>query len=321
MLSKFKAGASTMASGAGEDQCRSDCIRECQVRHALSCFPGESTITVRGRGRVQMASLELGDMVLVVRRKLAPAAKGELGEWELRFEPVLAWLHRDPDAFEEMVEVQHSFGQVRMTPDHLLFGRRSHEPTGRPAAVGPMLAKDVKVGDRVLAGPWFDGNLVLPEVHSVRRTRMRGLFAPLVDSGTLLVSGTAASCYAIPGNVSVSPIWHHIMERTDGFAVQDAAHAVFLPLRLASYAGLAGLGAAECRRRSARLGEAEENEEDHEAHAEAPAPLLATSCAMEARKALMKVSEEAQASLMQVAVPGLHPYAWFCLVSISSWLT
>lgn len=281
----------TVASAAtgGETANIQACVRFCQAQFQWHCFPGDSTVTVCGKGRVPLSKLVVGDKVLAIRLARNAAAPGGnllsgCCEEELYFDSVLAWIHRDPLEPMEVVRIQHSFGQVHMSPGHLLFTQ--HEET---KSVVPVLAKHIRPGDRLLA-PWIDGSMSHPEVLATSRCQKIGLFAPLVDGGTILVDGTAASCYAIPRDIAAAPLYRFAATVADGMAVQSAAHAVFLPLRILCHA-------AEAFRRRAPAG-------------------------AEKRIGTRELPEAFKGVHADMSVPhGAHPYAWVLYMLGASLIT
>jgi len=218
------ASAMSMMSGGGQ-QMEASCIRFCRTEFEIQCFPASSTVVVRNQGRIPLSKLRLGDSVLVMQRSGQDAKN-----WSLRFEPVISWLHREPDAQLEVVQVRHTMGEVRLTPDHLLFVRKAGD-----GAVASIVARDISIGDRVLA-PWLDGSLAEPEVIEVSRRKATGAYCPLLPSGALLVDNTAVSCYCIPhalANDSVFAPLLKVLNHTTGMqSSHEAAHALFLPVRL-----------------------------------------------------------------------------------------
>lgn len=212
--------------GPGQDL--EDCEKFCKSEFQVLCFPGSATVLVHSRGRVAMAELRIGDAVLAPA--LQPTtSKRDRPSWCLRFQPVVAFLHREPGGEAEMLSIRHSHGSIELTANHLIFVSRAEHP-GEEGAM-PIFAEEVSVGDRVLA-PWLDGTLIASEVLSIDRCRRRGLFAPLLPSGMVLVDGTVASCYALPTNISGSALFRCVSSVADPMAMQALYHALFLPLRL-----------------------------------------------------------------------------------------
>lgn len=132
-----------------------------------------------------MEELQLGDFVLSVD----PSDGSEL------FSEVVAFLDINPDDVHVFVtlttEDQHV---IKATPDHLLFsmgGSWNHEDeyfSAKPAG-------DVVPEDWVfVVSP---GNIRPSRVVSVEFGTAKGVYAPLTISGTLVVDGILASCYAV----------------------------------------------------------------------------------------------------------------------------
>mmetsp|Transcript_67077 Transcript_67077/g.119363 ORF Transcript_67077/g.119363 Transcript_67077/m.119363 type:complete len:402 (+) Transcript_67077:125-1330(+) len=224
--------ALNMATG-GEQQMMAGCTRFCRLEFELFCFPGDSTVVVRDRGRVPLADIQIGDDVMVMRG--TPAQ----GDVTLTFEPVIAWLHFDPYDTAPVLHFRHSIGKLHTSPGHLVFSRRPGSEGVPSTKMAPILARDIRLGDRLLA-PWIDGTLAEPEVLEIGKVSKKGLYAPLVESGTLLVDGTAVSCYALPTDISENPFYSKVFSHIAGTlgreGIHDAAHTLFLPFRLWSSA-------------------------------------------------------------------------------------
>lgn len=217
-------GMRDLATG-GEHAEIQDCVNFCRTEFEVFCFPGDSAVQVRGRGRVALSELREGDAVLALRPSEQQAAGGA-SAWTLHFDKVLAFLHREPGSEAEFYEICHELGKVRLTGNHLLFAQRAGA-----ASFAPVLARDVCAGDRVLA-PWIDGSLAASTVSSPPRlVRGRGLYAPLLESGTVLVDGTAASCYAMPSDVVRSRAFALVHHVAGTAGIHAVAHALCAPLR------------------------------------------------------------------------------------------
>lgn len=219
-----------LASG-GEQAMMAGCVRFCQMEFQIQCFPATSTVVVRDQGRIPLSSLRMGDHVLVVHRNGSRMnGAGKASDFSLRFEPVISWLHHEPDAKMEVVQVCHALGEVNLSPDHMIFAKK-----GGSGPFVAVLAREVSAGDKVLA-PWIDGSLVEPEVRSVSRHVDIGAYTPLTPSGALLVDGTAVSCYAIPEDLKTNPTYAALLSGLKGVtgreSAHDLAHMLMLPLRI-----------------------------------------------------------------------------------------
>lgn len=223
MSSKFQSAMTAVVDG-DKKKAVAECITFCQHEFALQCFPGDSTVVVRDRGRVALSEVHVGDIVLT-----AGKAKDSQGcaamHWQLCFQPVLTFLHHDPEKESEMVRIQHELGETHLTHRHLIFAKqKAYKDTA-----APIPAEDLCIGDQVFA-PWIDGSLVASQVRTVSRVQKQGLFAPLLDGGMVLVDGTLSSCYAIPLNRTILQLCHRFVGSVDNF--HDAAYLALLPLRL-----------------------------------------------------------------------------------------
>eukprot|EP00928_Gymnodinium_smaydae_P053704 TRINITY_DN3762_c0_g1_i1.p1 TRINITY_DN3762_c0_g1~~TRINITY_DN3762_c0_g1_i1.p1 ORF type:complete len:450 (+),score=69.16 TRINITY_DN3762_c0_g1_i1:53-1351(+) len=176
-----------------------------------ACFPGRAEVRVRGRGRVPLALLDIGDEVLVHHRSLG-----------LVFEPVIGFLHALPSAAGVFLNVRHELGTLRVSRKHLLF-----VVVGQDGRRGGRLAERLKPGDQLLFGG-TDGSST-DAFEPIRQSRVLsldverddigdivtpfGMYAPLLAAGTIIVDDVIASNYA--------HIEHH-----------EAAHTAFFAARV-----------------------------------------------------------------------------------------
>jgi hypothetical protein len=137
------------------------------------CFSAFNTVEVRGRGTVSIDSLRVGDMV-----------KSHQNNNKESFSRVWSFMHKDPDAVTEFIQIQteNSKQPLELSPEHFVF-------VGNKGKV--VSAKDVQEGD-VLGGN---------RVISIQRLTRQGIYAPVTESGEIVVSGVSASCYVdlLPG--------------------------------------------------------------------------------------------------------------------------
>eukprot|EP00929_Paragymnodinium_shiwhaense_P011763 TRINITY_DN1179_c0_g1_i4.p1 TRINITY_DN1179_c0_g1~~TRINITY_DN1179_c0_g1_i4.p1 ORF type:complete len:677 (-),score=107.72 TRINITY_DN1179_c0_g1_i4:300-2240(-) len=164
------------------------------------CFPHSSLVDTQEVGQMPLRSLSMGDKVL------AQQASGELA-----YAPTLGFLHvLDSDQVgASIVVVSHEAGEVRATANHLVFVK------GVEFAREERQLADVQVADCMLAVKGSLSNC--SRVLSVAKAAaVDGLRAPITATGTVVVDGTLASCYADAGGFS----WGH-----------GAVHSAFFGLR------------------------------------------------------------------------------------------
>lgn len=184
------------------------------------CFPSSSSVQLEDGSTLSMSRLAVGDRILSV---------DSAGHFQ--FEPVIGFLHRSPNATAAFWHVETSNKQVlSLTPDHLVFtAARSHSG----AAAASFLAADAsfltaKASFAARLQPNVTSVYVVrgspgppggrPGVSAVTRvttsTLSVGLYAPLTASGTVVVDGVVASCYAaidshVTAHLAVTPLRLH----------------------------------------------------------------------------------------------------------------
>ena len=131
-----------------------------------ACFPAISTVVVRGRGRVRMDQLRVGDDVLV-----APE----------RYSRVHAFTHSDAFAITKFVVIHVATGaNITLSPGHYI----------RVKDEGVIPARQIRIGHVIqLVTGEDDVVLGLSSKHLV------GLYNPQTLTGEIAVDGIVATCY------------------------------------------------------------------------------------------------------------------------------
>ena len=152
------------------------CVTAVEAKFApySQCFSGDSTVIVRGkRSRVELKDLKEGDWVLDVNMK---------------FSRVIGWLHHDQKMSALFIDLVHENGRVFCTPNHLLYCSEAGDYVP---------ASEVKI----LQILYLDGSMTRSRVIKSSNQLGTGVYAPLTTSGSLLVNGIHASCYASPSEL------------------------------------------------------------------------------------------------------------------------
>eukprot|EP00929_Paragymnodinium_shiwhaense_P049177 TRINITY_DN24822_c0_g1_i1.p1 TRINITY_DN24822_c0_g1~~TRINITY_DN24822_c0_g1_i1.p1 ORF type:complete len:393 (-),score=22.66 TRINITY_DN24822_c0_g1_i1:246-1352(-) len=156
------------------NQCQSDvCVAG---NGGSQCFPGHASVTLEG-GVKAVEALAVGDRVLVEEY---PSV--------FSYQPVLDFLHANPDDTSDFLTIIHAAGQFRASANHMVFTTNTQGHRRSKAAF------DIEVGD----GLFIAGHSDLVAVLCVKRAQTAaGMFAPLTASGTIVVDGASASTYAV----------------------------------------------------------------------------------------------------------------------------
>jgi len=182
-----------------------------------SCFPGFSVVTVKDSSKLKlMQELKIGDEILCY----------DSSKNELVYSPVFMFGHRNQDQISSYLEITTADGKIFISEKHLIFRQ---DESGDQEAI---FAEDIRPGDKIYqtnATKDQTNNLVPKPVVSVRMLTCKGVYAPFTLTGTVIVDGTLASCYA---NV-MKPSLFGLVE----LCPHALAHRILAPLR-----GLQGLG-------------------------------------------------------------------------------
>ena len=156
-----------------------------KIKPRWGCFSSDSTVREKNQGVVQMKDLRPGQLSATVHG------------WST----VLTQIHWHPNATIPATEITHATGVLTLTPDHFLFAQKR---SSTASTIVP--ARDLAPGDALLARGCSAQFWTSHVVQAVRNTTMHGYYAPLTDSGSILVNGVAASCYA-QGETRNVPHW------------------------------------------------------------------------------------------------------------------
>lgn len=132
------------------------------------CFSGSDTVVVQGKGETRMSDLTIGDMVLTGTDT---------------YSTVYSFSHYFPQAKHEVLEI-HATNMTKpleISPLHMMYINGVLEP-----------AANVKVGDSLRSH-----NEKQIQVQSVRTVLSKGIYAPLTNSGELVVNHIVASSYVV----------------------------------------------------------------------------------------------------------------------------
>lgn len=170
---------------------RAACVESLETpgMHRCGCFPGSSTVDVRGRGTVVLEHLRLGDEVLAV---------GPSGE--LDYFPIYLFSHRDVDASMEYVNIETAAGvRIRISAEHLLpLAKQANDADDEDALSSGlwMPAGEAVSGDTVWFAEHGATHPTPSRVTQVTRTVERGVYNMHASPNMqIVVDGVVASEY------------------------------------------------------------------------------------------------------------------------------
>ena len=174
-----------------------------------SCFSPDSIVVDRYRGLVRMDELAVGSQVAT----------------DQGWSTVSSFIHWHRTEEVGALSIVHSQGTLTISPNHMVF---IQHPNGEREAVA---AQDLVEGESKLLLVEMDENPKEPftftpsAVMTIQPTIMKGYYAPLTSSGTILVDNVVASCYSQHDQYGLS---HRMLD------------ALAAPLKYISYLPLEG---------------------------------------------------------------------------------
>lgn len=168
------------------------------------CFPEDSTVLLESGARISMSSLRVGDKIAAM-----DSVSGDLV-----YSEVIMFLDRDVDRTRSFVNILTESGELLSITDSHLVHVVKKDTCEKASCVETIFAGNVELGHHVLVNR--DGNIFYDRVVKIDVKRLRGVYAPLTATGTLVVDNVVASAYAVIDS-------------------QAIAHAAFAPVRLANF--------------------------------------------------------------------------------------
>jgi len=176
----------------------------------MCCFPPSQKVLTT-RGYIPVSALKPTDQLIA----LQPNRRNQL---ILKETPLYTFLHFDPELSGEYLTLKCDNGsEIILSLEHLVF-----RWTKDGGVVG-VAAKEIRIGDRLVH---LDKNKKIshPSVVEIgEKEVIQGAYTPLSQSGTLIVGGIMASCYAHLGSFThrqahggLAPLrfWHRTGRKT-----------------------------------------------------------------------------------------------------------
>jgi len=174
-----------------------------------------------------MANLSVGQRVLTVD-----------SDGRLRYDDVIAFMHRQPQLLTSFSVIATVAGhRLVATSDHLIFTSPNQSASFADAAQPGFVAYLHPGNDSVYVTTSGSKRVGVSMVTNVTVVTGRGVFAPLTSSGTIVVDGVAASCYAFVSShrvahTSMAPLrlaagacsWWRCRDNTASRPVVDGVH-------------------------------------------------------------------------------------------------
>ncbi|KRT83295.1 hypothetical protein AMK59_3366, partial [Oryctes borbonicus] len=151
------------------------------------CFSAESTVFTETGTQRKLQDLQVGEKILSL----------DLNTQQFIYSEVILFLDWDPSQRRDFLKFELRSGRtLTVTPSHLIF-QIANDNTSRT-----IYAAKLSVGDRVLVRD--SSRLIEDAIVKVQQVAKTGVFAPLTMTGTVVVDGVLASCYATIDSQSIA---------------------------------------------------------------------------------------------------------------------
>uniref|UniRef100_A0AC35EUB6 Uncharacterized protein n=1 Tax=Panagrolaimus sp. PS1159 TaxID=55785 RepID=A0AC35EUB6_9BILA len=160
------------------------------------CFSGDTLVTTLNGYHKRLDNLKIDEWVL--------SAGGNVS---LGYSKVTSWIHRMPKVEAEFIKFTLEDGKhLKITNKHYIYrGNCSSVNLSvevNDATNDMVYAEDIKSTDCLFVQK--DTQLIETRISKIETVKEKGIYAPLTDSGNIVVNGILASCY----NIEKSPQLH-----------------------------------------------------------------------------------------------------------------
>ncbi|KAK9891733.1 hypothetical protein WA026_016530 [Henosepilachna vigintioctopunctata] len=171
------------------------------------CFSADSTILTSDGIVKKMSELKIGERILSQNPSTL----------ELTFSEVLLFLHYNPEERQQFLKITlKSSRTLFVTPKHLVIMNSSVESA--------VFAEDLRVGDKLISNS--KNRLEEDVIVNIDQIFLKGVYAPLTTSGTMVVNNILVSCYATVNSQSIAH-WAYGPLRLI-FNMKDSVHILWL---------------------------------------------------------------------------------------------
>ena len=145
-----------------------------------ACFPETSLIETQHDGFKLISKLKYGDMVKTI----------DLATNKIIFSKFVFYLHKEENTLAYFIQITTNKNKIlKISEKHLIS--KMNTATNR---IDYVFAKDLNHSDLIVISQ--NGMINYEEVVKIEQVEEMGIYAPLTESGTIIVDNILASCYA-----------------------------------------------------------------------------------------------------------------------------
>uniref|UniRef100_A0AC34FAH3 Ig-like domain-containing protein n=1 Tax=Panagrolaimus sp. ES5 TaxID=591445 RepID=A0AC34FAH3_9BILA len=154
----------------------------------FSCFSADTLVTTHGNKKIRMDELKVGEWIL----------SGDSRSGEMGYSKVASWIHKKPDLMAEFLKFSLENGQeLKITKKHFIYkgNCKNENSTIYKNDLEMVYAENVTIDDCLFT--INDQNeLISTPISKIELIQEKGIFAPLTETGNIVVNDIFASCYS-----------------------------------------------------------------------------------------------------------------------------
>uniref|UniRef100_A0A914Q059 Uncharacterized protein n=1 Tax=Panagrolaimus davidi TaxID=227884 RepID=A0A914Q059_9BILA len=154
----------------------------------MRCFSGDTVVTLRNNQKKRLDELDENDDWIL-----------SAGDNRIGFNKMLSWLHRMPNIETEFIKFTLENGKtLKITKNHYIYKAECSAKCGThdQHQYNSVAAEKVLPSDCLLSLNNDSTKMVLTRISKIETVIEKGIYAPLTDSGDILVNDIFASCYS-----------------------------------------------------------------------------------------------------------------------------
>ena len=191
------------------------------VQTSVVCFSNNTLVETLSNGFKRVSELNYGDMV-----KTVDTATGKVD-----YSKFIDYLHYDKSIKSEFITIETNNSYLEISELHLI--QRKLEDNNHEF----VYARDLKLDDEIFVV--VNDQMTIEKITKLGRKQEIGAFAPLTESGTILVNNVLASCYAncqshTLSHIALAPLrlWHKLFSYEISNEKSDFIHSYATFLRV-----------------------------------------------------------------------------------------
>ena len=209
-----------------------------------ACFPGNTTVVLKGGERVRMDELKIGDYVLSIH----PTTHKPV------YSKVYLWAHRDPHITATFLHITHTHGHLHISANHLILTGDDNTPVpAHHLTVGDSIhflsseqnndKNDNDNNNKKERGDSHTLCLISVHVLHIHTCTQLGYYTPFTNNGLIVVDNIATSVYCqfpTHSQSETSTCSCHTLTRglVQQFGMHKVGQCVLTPVRVGCKLGM-----------------------------------------------------------------------------------